>query len=144
MISVVLDTNTLASGTLTASTPPGQILNAWRMAQFSLILSESILNELERTLHKPYFLQHLKGNEIAAFLDLLRDEAIITPIAANISGVATHPEDDLVLATAISGKADYLVTGDGAFLRAVGPNYRGVNIVTPHTFLTIIQETKSK
>jgi predicted nucleic acid-binding protein len=28
----------------------------------------------------------------------------------------THPEDDLILATAVSAQADYLVTGDNALL----------------------------
>lgn len=144
MISAVLDTNILASGTITASTPPGQILDAWRNAQFSLISSEPILNELERTLRKPYFMQRLTAEGIVAFLDLMRNEAIISPITTYVSGVATHPGDDLVLATAISCKADYLVTGDGPFLRKVGPNYRDVNLVTSNTFLAIIQKTKSK
>lgn len=50
MISVVLDANILVSGTVTASTPPGQILNAWHDGQFELVISTHILDELERTL----------------------------------------------------------------------------------------------
>ena len=34
------------------------------------------------------------------------------PITAHVQGVATHAEDDLVLATAESAQADYLITGD--------------------------------
>ncbi len=61
MISAVLDTNTLASGTVTALTPPGQILNAWHAGLFELVTSEDILGELVRTLQKPYFQNHV-GN----------------------------------------------------------------------------------
>jgi predicted nucleic acid-binding protein len=47
--------------------------------------------------------------------------------------VATHPEDDLVLATAISAKAEYLVSGDTK-LQRLG-TYEGVKIVSPREFL---------
>ena len=52
---------------------------------------------------------------------------------ANVSGVASHPEDDLVLATAISGAAEYLVTGDRQLL-ALG-TFRDIRIVTARQFL---------
>lgn len=57
-------------------------------------------------------------------------------MAAVVAGVATHPEDDLVLATAISGSADYLVTGDRQ-LRQLG-SFQGVVIVSPRTFLDLL------
>ncbi|MBI2086059.1 hypothetical protein HYT74_01835 [Candidatus Daviesbacteria bacterium] len=41
MISAVLDTNVLASGTISYSTPPGQILNAWRNGKFELLSAKA-------------------------------------------------------------------------------------------------------
>lgn len=139
MISAVLDTNILASGTITAATAPGQILDAWRDGQFELVVSVHIIDELERTLQKPYFQTHLKPSYTAAFFDLLQNEATIILITAHVQNVATHPEDDLTLATAVSAKADYLVTGDGPLLRKVGPTYQGVNLVTPQKFLQVLK-----
>ena len=55
-----------------------------------------------------------------------------------MSGVATHPEDDLILSTAIVSKADYLVTSDRQLL-ALG-EYEGVRIITPRDFLTVLNE----
>ena len=46
-------------------------------------------------------------------------------------------EDDLVLATAISGRATYLVTGDRVFRQV--DEYRGVSFLTPREFLSIIE-----
>src|SRR3989344_2595911 len=112
MISAVLDTNVLASGALTSSTIPGQILNKWRDGQFELILSIQIINELERTLNKSYFRNLINTQEIDSFLDLLRNEAMLIPITAKVHGKATHPEDDIILSTAESGSAAYIVTGD--------------------------------
>lgn len=140
MISAVLDTNTLASGTVTAATPPGQILDAWEEGQFELIVSEHIIDELERTLQKPYFRKHVKADDVASLIDLLYNEATITAITVNIKGVATHPEDDLTLATAVSAKADYLVTGDDKMLRKVGRSYQGVDLVTSRDFLGILKQ----
>jgi putative PIN family toxin of toxin-antitoxin system len=138
VISTVLDTNILASGTLTAGSAPGQILNAWRDGHFALIISDHIRDELTRTLQKPYFQRHLTSRQISDFFELLDAEAIYTPITAQIHGVASHPEDDLTLATAVSAKADYLVTGDGFLLRQVGQSYQGVALVTPLEFLNIL------
>lgn len=135
MIAAVLDTNTLASGTITATTTPGQILDAWRLGQFELVTSEPIIAELDRTLRKPYFQNYINADDIAALTDLLHNEAIVTPITVKIQGVATHPEDDLILATAVSSKTDYLVTGDGLLLRKVGPSFKGVTLLTPSDFL---------
>ena len=70
------------------------------------------------------------------FLALLRQEATLVPIIAPVHGVAPDTEDDLVLATAMSGQADYLVTGDAAFQDL--QTYRGIWIVSPRAFLEIL------
>ena len=135
MISAVLDTNVLASGTISAVNAPGQILNAWRASQFMLVTAEHIIHELEHVFQKSYFQKYMSSDQIDAFIDLLRNEALVTPITVKIQGIATHPEDDLTLATAVSAKANYLVTGDQPLLRKVGTIYRGVTLLTPNEFL---------
>ena len=111
MIRAVLDTNVLASGFVRSNpqAAPVQLLDAWRAQRFELIYSEEILSELERTLRSPYFARRLSDEQIEQDLLLLSDEAAFTQITASVSGVATHPEDDLILATALSASADYLV-----------------------------------
>lgn len=144
MISAVLDTNVLASGTIISSTPPGQILTAWRNGQFELILSSHIIDELKHTFQKIYFLNHLTKQEVTNFFDLLQNEAIIIPITAKVRGIGTHPEDDLALATAVSAKVDYFVTGDGPLLRKVGPTYKGVAFLSPGDFVKILQKKSNE
>ncbi|KKR34367.1 MAG: hypothetical protein UT63_C0002G0012 [Candidatus Gottesmanbacteria bacterium GW2011_GWC2_39_8] len=142
MISAVLDTNILASGAITSFTPPGQILDAWRDAKFNLIVSEHILDEITRTLQKPYFRKHITDDKLVSFIELLQNEAITTLIIFPVHGVATHPEDDLTLATAVNADADYLVTGDDKLLKKVGKNYRGIKLVTPNEFLQLLEENQ--
>jgi putative PIN family toxin of toxin-antitoxin system len=137
VISAVFDTNILASGTVSAAGPPGQVLDAWRAGHCELIVSEPILTELTRTLtSKPYFQARLTPEQIQRFEMLVRRRATMTPIIVAVHGVATHPEDDVILATAVSGKAHYLVTGDRK-LQELG-SYQGVSIVSPAAFLALL------
>ena len=65
---------------------------------------------------------------------LLISQAILVDVTHEVHGVTSHWQDDLVLAAAVSGDADFLVTRDKEF-RRVG-KYRGVKIRTPAEFLT--------
>lgn len=137
MRSAVLDTNVLASGALTPHTIPGQILNGWRNNQFELVLSQYILKELYSTLNKPYFLNLINMQDIEDFLDLLQNEATIVSITTPIPKIATHPEDDIVLATAESGNAQYIITGDHGLQNI--KEFKGIQIVNPRHFAGILQ-----
>ena len=106
-----------------------------------MVLSEPIFLEVARTFTQAtYFKSHLSQEQRAANLSLLIEAAILQPITADVSGVATHPEDDLILATAVSGEVDYLVTGDRKLqgLHA----YEGVRIVSPREFLNVLSTQK--
>lgn len=139
MTTAVLDTNALASGFVRRrpEAAPVQILDAWRSGVFMLVVSEYLLLELERTLARPYFAARLSQQQVASNLTLLRSEAVLIPLTVNVHGAASHPEDDPILATAVSGRADYLVTGD-IQLQRLG-TYEGVAIVSPRGFLAVVQ-----
>jgi len=136
VITVVLDTNVLAAGFVRPEPAPGQLLAAWLAGAYMLIVSDHILTELARTFEEPYFRHHLTPEQRANNLALVREEATITPLTAQVTGIATHPEDDLVLATAVSGQAQYLVTGDKK-LQQLG-TYQGVTILSPRAFLELL------
>jgi putative PIN family toxin of toxin-antitoxin system len=139
-MQVVLDANTLASG---AVAPRGgtlaTIIDLWQQGVFRVTLSTHILRELERTFSDPYFLGRLSAEDIVSYLAMVQSTVTVVPITEEVHNVATHPEDDLILATAISAKADYLVTGDTKLQRL--ERYHGVSILSPRRFLeTLIQE----
>lgn len=141
MTSAVLDTNVLASGFagfLNPDSIPGGLLRRWQAGQFDLVASDHILGELVRALQKPYFRRRLTAEQIARAHSSLRRRARLTSLTVQVQGVATHAEDDVVLATAVSGQVDYLVTGD-ADLQRVGA-YRGITILSPRAFLNVLQE----
>lgn len=136
MSTAVLDTNVLASGFASRTGTPGWLLLLWTYEVFELVVSEPILAELARTFEKPYFRRQLTPPQRAADMALLRDEGTLTPITVEVSGVATHAEDDLILATAVSAEVDYLVTGDRR-LQSL-ESYRGVTILSPRAFLDVL------
>ena len=144
-LRVTADANILASGVVGLRaqpvTPPAQFVQSWQAAEFLLILSEHLLGELDDALAKPYFTRRLRAEDRAHFRQLLRHQAIITPLTVTVTGVATHPEDDLVLATALSGDAQFLVTGDHKLLALKA--YQGLIIVSVHAFLAMLPGLES-
>jgi putative PIN family toxin of toxin-antitoxin system len=136
-MDVVLDANVLVSGFSFGGGVPDRILRRWKEGQFRLIVSSHLLAEVGNTLEKPYFRSRLSESSVQQALLLLRIEARTTLLTNVVSGVATHPEDDSVLATAVSASCDYLVTGDRQ-LQHLG-SYQGVRIVSPREFLTLVE-----
>jgi predicted nucleic acid-binding protein len=88
-------------------------------------------------LAQPYFTGRVSADAIARYLAFVFRHSTFYSITVSISGVATHPEDDLVLASAVSAGADYLVTGDRRLRNRV-PSYQGTRVVSPAEFLAII------
>ncbi len=143
MVKALLDTNVLASGLASFKHPnrtPAQLLHAWRAGLFELCISEHILIELKETLNKPYFKSKLTPEDIEEAVVLLSEECIMISVTTIVKGIATHPEDDLVIAAAVSGKVDYLVTGDGPLLRKAGKSFKGVTLISPSDFLEVLKK----
>ncbi|MGI8476278.1 MAG: putative toxin-antitoxin system toxin component, PIN family [Thermomicrobiales bacterium] len=143
MIRAVLDANVVASGVLrygSATSTPAEIVRRWVTGSFEFVISDHVIDEIERTLlASPYFSARLERSVGVGWIVTLRSLATPTPGTVEVSGVATHPEDDLVLAAAVSAAADYLVTGDRQ-LQRLG-SFEGVTIVTPRDFLAIIERS---
>jgi putative PIN family toxin of toxin-antitoxin system len=138
VIRATVDTNVLASGLLGLTrdiSVPGELLRRWHAGRFQIATSAVLLDELVRTLANPYFASRIAQADIAATLSLLRQSMV--SLTHSVYGIATHPEDDLVLATALSAGSRYFVTGDRKFLDRV-PQYEGVRILSPCDFLSLL------
>lgn len=112
MIRVVLDSNVLTSGSVATRGAVAILLTVWTRREFEVILSPAILQEYERSLASPYFAGKLTPDELELYVASVRDRAAIVDPPPVIPRIATHPEDDLILATAVARAVDYLVTGD--------------------------------
>ena len=131
-MKVVLDTNVLLSGLMKPDSVPGKIVRAWGAAQFDLILSEAMLDEIGRALGYPKIRRRLRWDQetTARFLLLLRFKAEIVNTEAVCVEVPGDPCDVPILASLIAGEGSFLVTGDSALLKLRGR----YPIVTPAEF----------
>ncbi len=138
---VLLDTNVLAAGMMSqvrpSIRPPARIWRRWQDGQFDVMISAHLIEELQRAFQTPWFRDKATPDLLAAMLHELQTVAVFSEITVEVRGIASHWQDDLVLAAAVSGNADYLVSGDAEF-RRVG-EYRGVEIRTPAEFLSELE-----
>lgn len=120
MIRAVLDTNVLASGAVgRPGTTLARIVDAVGRGSFELVVSEVILIELRRTLANPYYATRIGEATADIYVQFVVRLSSVVKLTVPVHGIATHPEDDPILATAVSGRTDYLVTGDQP-LRGLG------------------------
>jgi putative PIN family toxin of toxin-antitoxin system len=140
VIRAVLDSNVLVAGIPNRIGIPSQIVDAWMSGRFQLVISDVILDEVAGAWQNRYWSARFTPERIHRAIQLLRTEGEVVIPTDTVSGIAAHPHDDLVLAAALSGSADLLVTGDRELLAL--REFRGVRIVTPREFLDILATRK--
>jgi putative PIN family toxin of toxin-antitoxin system len=135
VIRAVLDTNTLASAAIASAGPLAVLVDAWRKRRFQVVVSLHILGELETTLVKPFFARRLSADARQRFLLLAHANTTIVSISASVPEVVRMRADNLVLATAESANAHYLLTGDTELLDV--RRYKHTVIVSPRAFIEL-------
>jgi len=140
VIKATYDTNTLVSGTTISHGPISNVINAWINNDVEMITSEALIDELSRTLQKPYFTSRLSDEQTQSFINVIRERATIVPITSTLPTVSKDPDDNIVLATAESGNASYIVTGDRQ-LQDI-KQFKNIKIVNVRTFSEIIEDEK--
>jgi putative PIN family toxin of toxin-antitoxin system len=138
VIRATLDVNVLASGFPAETGVPAQLIDRWTELAYELVISEHILEGLARTWRKPYYQQRYSPERVQQTLSLLRTEATLVMPVATVRGIAPDTEDDLVVATAVAGDADFLVTGDKP-LQELG-RYQHVVVLSPRQFLAVLAD----
>ena len=132
---VILDTNVLLGALISPHGPPDTIYRAWRAARFELVTSTAQLDELRRVSRYPKLKTILPAHRIGTMVNNMQRAIVLNTLPPLPESVdANDPNDVFLLAMAMAGEADYLVTGD----RRAGLLQRGgigrTRIVTPATF----------
>lgn len=140
MLTVVLDTNVIVSGTIHKGGHPAAILDRWREGQFILIISKALLEEVEDVLHRPHLKgkYHLSDEEIERVLYNLRSYGLMVPGKLEVKVIQEDPEDNFLIAAALEGEADYIVSGD-PHLKDLS-EYKGIRIIPPREFMRILEK----
>ena len=116
---VVLDTNILVSALISGEGSPGQVLAAVKSLGITLIKSQFQIDELRDVLARDRLQPYIQREEADDLLYHLEAVAV----------VVADPDDSPILATAVAGDADLIVSGDRDHVLAVGSAH-GIPIVT--------------
>ena len=131
-LRVVVDTNVVVSGLLRRKSPPGLVLEAVRRRVVEPVVSWHLVDEISRVLSRPKFRRYgvtdsQVDRTIAAFGPWLPDVELSVDIR--------DPNDAPVVAAAIAGNADAIVTGDRDLLDDESLRSwlreRGIEVLTP-------------
>lgn len=129
---VVLDTNILVSALLKPASVPEQILESFRLGQFTLLVDHRMITEYREVLRRPKLkIDECLVDEVMSYVDRFGEYVAAKPISFEI-----NDKDDLpFVEVALSGKADALVTGNVKdFQKAT----KVVKILTARQFLDLL------
>ena len=130
----VLDVNVLISALLSKHGAPGRLVAAWLDGVFEIVVSEALLQELDRAFRYPKLRKLIAEEQAAAFIALLRAMAVAGLDAANPDRISRDPGDDYLVALA-RASSSVLVTGDDDLL-VLTP---GLPIQSPVAFLASLE-----
>lgn len=135
-----VDTNLFVSGTIVTRGNPFALLEAWRGHSFVPILSDEQHAELIDVFRRSRIVRRygLPTKEIASLFAGLATTPRVEP-SPTIPVPLRDPKDPQILAAALGGDADYLVTGDNDPLEHRGnPRLGKLKIETVAEFLAVL------
>lgn len=139
-LRVVVDTNVWISGLIVPDSPPGQVLRALRDRRFELVASWHVAQELADVLRRPRLRRYeIEQQDIE---DVFRLLAPALP-RADVDVPIRDPDDAPVVAAALAGDADIIVTGDEHFLAdaklQAWLDERGVRVLRPAALVALLE-----
>ena len=129
---IILDTNVLISGLLLSSSTSQQVFDQVTETE-TLLISEETFTEIYETFIRKKFNKYLSLEKRLQFIYSLRNKAEIVNITSEIS-ICRDPKDNKILELAVSGQANFIITGDKDLL-VLNP-FQTIEIITVNEFLT--------
>ncbi len=130
---VVIDTNVFISALLNSLGTPKKVINI-AVSQFTILQSEATYQELATRISKNKFDKYLEKDDRLDFLSSLKNRSLFVDIWHE-TRVCSDLDDNKFLELAVSGMAQYIITGDKELL--ILNTYQGIPIITPAEFLVI-------
>lgn len=141
MLRAVINTNVFVSGIAFKLEKPKKIVDLWLKQKIILIVSQPLIEELTEVLYRGKFQKQATDEEITQLIQQIQKITVF--VKGNLPVlriIKDDPDDDVVLATALEGYADYIVSGDHHLLDL--GEFRGIKIVKPIEFLNILDKVK--
>jgi len=138
VIRAVLDANVYVSAAVRPDGPPGQIIERFlRGGAFEIVMSQAIVDEVLRALSYPKVRKYIRAGLDAELW--FEDIVVLSELVAGdreLAGASKDPDNDKYIATAIDGRAGFVVAGDSDLLDM--KEYDGIRIVSPRVFLDLL------
>ena len=125
---VVLDTNILISALITKDTPPDLLYQACLRGEIELVTSNEQIVEMADVLARPRLQRFLIADEAAAMVENITTRADVIEAPPPVM-ISRDPKDNPIIAAAIAGKADLLVSGDRRDLLSL-QEVKGIPVVS--------------
>jgi uncharacterized protein len=140
MRRAVFDSTVLISAFLRPGGLSDELLTLAAEESFALVLAPDIIAETWRKLLTSSRLRaryRYTDERVHSFCrGLLRISDIVRDVPP-ITGVVRDPSDDMIIASAIKGRAEYVVTRDNDLL-SIG-SYQGITMSTPEDFRMLLR-----
>ncbi|MGE3076512.1 MAG: putative toxin-antitoxin system toxin component, PIN family [Dehalococcoidia bacterium] len=108
----VVDTNVWISALLNPEGYPARVVRALLRGEFELIVTPSLLAELENVSRRPRLERiGLRIEDATALAELIRENGYMVA-EPSVVPICRDPRDDVFIAAAASAMADFLVTRD--------------------------------
>ena len=129
MKRVVLDTNIIISSVLGGALV--LILEKWDKKKFTVVVTTDVISEYFEVLNRPKF--NLKQETIDKITRYIYQFSEFVVPEEEIHFIEDDPKDDKFLEAAVSGKVDFIVSGDSHLLAI--KEFRSIPIITGRAFL---------
>jgi len=113
VIRVVLDTNLLVSYLLTHRPPIATLVDHYlAREEIALVTAPELLDELDRVLGYSRLQRYYTAAQRKRFVALVLALSEVVELPESIPRICRDPDDDWVIACAVVGQADAIVSGD--------------------------------
>jgi len=136
-VRLVLDTNIFISALISPGGIPDRILGAWKLGDVEIVTSREQLAELADVLSRERMRRWIERIDAGLLLAHIDTRAVIVEQIPMV-GYSADPDDNVIIATAIAGSAELLVSGDKSHLLSLG-GVEGIPIVSPKDAIEIIE-----
>ena len=134
----VVDTNVLISAFISDKGNPRKTVRHV-LGSGVLLASTATFEEFDSRIRRPRISKHGSPDELEAYVGLLSGQAEFITVTESITA-CSDPDDNMFLELAVSGAADYIVTGN---MKDFPPSpFQGIPILSPAEFVEMVMTEK--
>ena len=144
ILKAVIDTSVMVSVAFAKQGISKKLRDLIADNAFVMVTSKLILKELYEVLHYPHILQRFNPSrqDIKEFIGMTIEQAMVTKNTYHIDGITIDPKDDMFIACALEGNANYIVSRDPHLWNI--KHLQRIQIIDANIFLNKINKSQGQ